>query len=87
MLKDEVLKRKSHIKNEEKLFDNDENKRTTNFNVDRKTIHEFNNNKQKTKNNKTSKGYKDLPLKSSLTKRKNETEVKFDTRFNSFECS
>jgi len=79
LLKNKILKRKSHNKNEEKLFDNDENKRMTNFDVDRKTIHEFNSNKQKTKNNKISKGYKDLPLKSSLTKRKNETEVKFDT--------
>ena len=55
----------------------------TDSNANRKTNHQVNDNKQKKKINKFSKGYNGL--KSSLTKRKKNTEVKFDTRFKCFE--
>jgi len=77
LLQNKVLKRKSRIKNKEKIFDNDENKSMTDSNANRKTNHQVNDNKQKKKINKFSKGYNGL--KSSLTKRKKNTEVKFDT--------
>ena len=82
-MQNKVLKRKSRIKNKEKIFDNDENKSMTDSNANRKTNHQVNDNKQKKKINKFSKGYNGL--KSSLTKRKKNTEVKFDTRFKWFE--
>ena len=83
LLQNKVLKRKSRIKKKEIICDNDENKRITDFNADRKTNHQVNDNKQKNKINKFSKGYNSF--KSSLTKRKKKTEVKFDTRFKHFE--